>query len=535
MTEEPADSTPKSARRARTPTDVGDVTEPTVSDAPEADDTTADNEIQADGKSTAVTEEDRPTETIMLPDLTAEEDTGPGPADDAYGLRFVAHSEIGLIRKNNQDSGYASPRLLVVADGMGGAAAGDLASAIAVDSVKHVDAELDPGSQLAALTDAIRRANDRISDFVADDFTLEGMGTTVTGALFDGHSLALAHIGDSRAYLFRDGALERLTHDHSWVQSLVDEGKISAEEAAVHPHRSLLVKVLNGQPAADPDLTTVPLQLGDRLLFCSDGLCGLVEDDQIAAAMAEPDLSIAMDRMVGDALAEGGIDNITVIIAEVVDADPTDQVLILGAAEEREVPTVAARPDRADRDFGDEDDLDDALADGADGPGDSDDEARYAPQAPSRRRFLRPVLGLVVLAMLIAGAVWAGYAWTRTQYFVGAADDQVAIFQGLPDPMPGLSLSDVYEVQPLSLSALPSAYQEQVRATIEVADLNAARETVARLTEAADGGSSEKPEGPASPPPSASSPPPSTRPASPGTKTPCPTSPAATKPPGQTC
>ncbi|WP_152360901.1 PP2C family protein-serine/threonine phosphatase [Microlunatus speluncae] len=507
MTDESADSTAESARRAKTPTDGA--------------------------------ESDRPTETIMLPELAAEE-TEPveaTPPAGALGLRFVAHSEIGLIRKNNQDSGYASPRLLLVADGMGGAAAGDLASAIAVDAVRHVDTEIESASQLAELAAAIRKANDRISDFVADDFALEGMGTTVTGALFDGQTLALAHIGDSRAYLFRDGELERLTHDHSWVQSLVDEGKISEEEAAVHPHRSLLVKVLNGQPAADPDLTTVPLQLGDRLLFCSDGLCGLVEDDQIAAAMAEADLTAGMDRMVGEALAEGGIDNITVIFAEVVDSDPTDQVMILGAADEREIPAVPPRPDRADRDFGDEDDLDDPATAGAEAADDGDDEARYAPQAPGRARLLRPVLGLLVLAVIIAGAVWAGYAWTRTQFFVGASDDQVAIFQGLPDPMPGLSLSDVYEVQPLALSALPSAYQEQVRATIEVADLKAARETVARLTEAATKGGNGEPGPSATPPPSSSPPPSSAPPASPppASKTPCVPASKSPKPPGPTC
>src|SRR5690606_2097292 len=237
-------------------------------------------------------EEERPTETIILPDLAAP-DAAPAPAAAPEGpltLRFVAHSEVGLIRKNNQDSGYASSRLLLVADGMGGAAAGDLASAIAVDSIGRVDTEVESEQQLSVLAEAIGRANQRIADFIADDYTLEGMGTTVTGALFDGQTLALAHIGDSRAYLFRDGVLEQLTHDHSWVQSLVDEGKISTEEAAVHPHRSLLVKVLNGQPAADPDLTRVPVRSGDRLLFCSDGLCGLVEDDQIAAAIAEPDL-----------------------------------------------------------------------------------------------------------------------------------------------------------------------------------------------------------------------------------------------------
>ena len=123
---------------------------------------------------------------------------------------------------------------------------------------------------------------------MAADSSLEGMGTTVTGAVFDGQRIGLAHIGDSRAYLLRDGRLERLTHDHSWVQSLVDDGKISADEAAYHPHRSLLLKVLNGQPANDPDLTMVQLQAGDRLLFCSDGLCGLVDDPGSARCGSRP-------------------------------------------------------------------------------------------------------------------------------------------------------------------------------------------------------------------------------------------------------
>ncbi|NYE71997.1 protein phosphatase 2C domain-containing protein [Microlunatus parietis] len=522
MTRKPTDSeTTASARRAKSPTEP---TEPVDAADP----------VEPDED---VVESDLPTETIVLPDLAEQPATEPA---EPYGLRYVAHSEIGLIRKNNQDSGYVSPRLLLVADGMGGAAAGDLASAIAVDSVRHADAEVQPERELTALAEAIRAANDRISDFIAADFSLEGMGTTVTGGLFDGHSLALAHIGDSRAYLFRDGALERLTHDHSWVQSLVDEGKISEAEAAVHPHRSLLVKVLNGQPAADPDLTTVELRLGDRLLLCSDGLCGLVEDDQLAIALAEPDLHTSMERMVEAALTEGGIDNITVVVADVVDSDPDDRVLVLGAAAEREIPAIPPRPDRAERDFGDEDDLVDPMSEDAVEADDSDDEARYAPQAPSRRRLLRPLIGILALVVLLAGAVAAGYAWTRTQFFVGAADDQVAIFQGLPDPVPGLSLSTVYEVQPLALSALPSAYQDQVRSNIEVADLTAARQTVARLSEAAGQGKTEDPEPPTTPPngtPSAtpsSSAPPASPPASSSCKTPGGTA-SPNAGPGQPC
>src|SRR3954462_13314162 len=154
-------------------------------------------------------------------------------------LRVVSHSEIGLVRKNNQDSGYATPHLLVVADGMGGAAAGDLASAVAVDTLMRLDAtDVSGSAMMETIGAAVATANDRIADLVDADNALDGMGTTVTAALFDGAELGLVHIGDSRAYLFRDGGLSRLTHDDSWVQSLVDEGKISEEEAAAHPHRS---------------------------------------------------------------------------------------------------------------------------------------------------------------------------------------------------------------------------------------------------------------------------------------------------------
>ena len=251
---------------------------------------------------------------------------------------------------------------------MGGAAAGDLASAVAIDVIKHLDtpepvtaagadepaddgagrteetvvisagADDDAPEQgpaghnplLGRFAAAIGEANSRIADLVAADYSLEGMGTTVTGALFDGERLALAHIGDSRAYLLRDGRLERLTHDHSWVQSLVDDGKISLEEAAYHPHRSLLLKVLNGQPANDPDLTTVELRPGDRVLFCSDGLCGMIDDHEIADLAAAPDLESAVDDLVEAALAAGGIDNITVLLAEVLPG-PASRTTAAGA------------------------------------------------------------------------------------------------------------------------------------------------------------------------------------------------------------
>jgi len=395
-------------------------------------------------------------------------------------LRYVAHSETGLIRKNNQDSGFASPHLLVVADGMGGAAAGDLASAIAVDTIRRIENGTDGPEMLDRLADAIYRANERIADLVDSDASLDGMGTTVTGALFDGTELGLAHIGDSRAYRLRDGTLTRLTHDHSWVQSLVDDGKISEAEAAIHPHRSLLLKVLNGQPANDPDLTMVPVQAGDRFMFCSDGICGLVDDPEIEAALRVPDLDAAMHRLVSEALAEGGIDNITAIIADVVEEGGTDDVLVLGAADEREIPAEQSRlaaPEVTD------DDADTLI--GQHPVVIEDDESRYSPRAPHKRRLLRPLVGLLALLLIAGAGLAAAHGWTRTQYYVGAAGEKVAIYQGLSDGLPGLQLSRVFEVQPLAIADLPPYYQEQVRANIDVPTLESARETVMELTAAA--------------------------------------------------
>jgi PPM family protein phosphatase len=398
-------------------------------------------------------------------------------------LKYVAHSEIGLIRKNNQDSGYASPHLLVVADGMGGAAAGDLASAVAIDTIRKIEGPTAGEGMLEVLDGAIHQANDKIAELIESDYSLEGMGTTVTGAMFDGTQLGLAHIGDSRAYLLRDGQLERLTHDHTWVQSLVDDGKISETEAAMHPHRSLLLKVLNGQPTNDPDLVMVPVVAGDRLMFCSDGVCGLIDDNMIEAALQLPDLNDAAERLVVEALHAGGVDNITVIVADVVDSGGSDEVIVLGAASEHPIPADGMpRIQRAE-----DDDVEGETLVTADfEPPPVDDEERYSPQPPHRRRFgSKPLIGVLVLLLIAVAGAGLAYGWTRTQYFVGADQDRVAIFQGLSDGLPGLSLSRVYEVQQLAVSELPPFYQEQVKANIDVSSLDSARATVAELSEAA--------------------------------------------------
>ncbi len=208
-------------------------------------------------------------------------------------------------------------------------------------------------------------------------------------------------------------------------------------------------------------------------MFCSDGVCGLVEDDEIEAALRLPTLEAALERLVSEALAEGGIDNITVIVADLVADDGTDAPVVLGAAGERDIPPAGAGRLAAD-DPEDEDDP----------PGPKatvDDEARYTPRAPGRRRLVRPLIGLLVLLLVVGAGLGAAYAWTRTQFYVGVAGEQVAIYQGLADAVPLVSLSRVYKVEELAVSALPPYYAVKVRGNIEVADLAAAEATVAEL------------------------------------------------------
>ncbi|GAA3565666.1 Stp1/IreP family PP2C-type Ser/Thr phosphatase [Microlunatus spumicola] len=420
----------------------------------------------------------------------------------SLALRVVSHSEIGLVRKNNQDSGFTSSHLLVVADGMGGAAAGDLASAVAVDTLMRVDESATGAAMLDVMSGAVDEANDRIADLIADDVSLDGMGTTVTAALFDGTDLGLVHIGDSRAYLLRDGQLRRLTHDHSWVQSLVDEGRISEAEAAVHPHRSLLLRVLNGQPGADAEASMLPMAPGDRLMFCSDGLCGLVDDVEIAELLALADREEALAALVAAARAEGGVDNITVLVADVVQvaagppgaaADLAEtpahgpESVVLGAASERSVPPPAGR--------GQEEHEDTVITRALVPPGETPapapspaparpDESRYDPVPPARRRFVRPLVTAALVLVVVAAGLGAAYAWTRSQYYVGIAGQQVAIYRGVSEDLPLVPLSQLYEVQDLEVASLPVYYQERVQSSIDVPSLAAARETVTELRDA---------------------------------------------------
>src|SRR5262245_20731549 len=246
-------------------------------------------------------------------------------------LRYAARSDRGLVRSNNQDSVYAGPRLLSLADGMGGHAAGEVASNVVIAALAPLDDD-EPGDDLLAqLREATANGNGAIAELVASDPELDGMGTTLTAILFAGSRIGLVHIRDSRAYLFRNGQFAQITHDDTFVQSLIDEGRITEDEAATHPQRSLLLKALTGHEV-EPNLTIREARAGDRYLLCSDGLSGVVSHETLSDTIKIPDAQACADRMIELALKGGGPDNVTVIIADVVDIDFGDDAPIVGGA-----------------------------------------------------------------------------------------------------------------------------------------------------------------------------------------------------------
>ncbi|GAA3444629.1 PP2C family protein-serine/threonine phosphatase [Planomonospora venezuelensis] len=250
-------------------------------------------------------------------------------------LRYAAGSDVGKVRQGNEDAAYAGARLLAIADGMGGHVGGEVASSAAVAAVAPLDHEC-PADLAAAAEGGVRRANQRLRELVEQDPSLTGMGTTLTLMLWDGPRFALAHIGDSRAYLLRNGDLYQITYDHTLVQTLMDDGRITAEEAARHPHRSILLQVLDGSENIEIDLSLRDAEVGDRYLLCSDGLSGVVEAAQLRDVLATvDDLGAAAGRLIELACEGGGPDNITCVVADVVDEPGAvqDTPVVVGSAD----------------------------------------------------------------------------------------------------------------------------------------------------------------------------------------------------------
>ncbi|MEU7848212.1 protein phosphatase 2C domain-containing protein [Micromonospora parva] len=236
-------------------------------------------------------------------------------------LRSVGTSDRGLIRSGNQDALHAGTWLVAVADGMGGMAAGDLASALTIDAVAPLDVETPEDALVAALEGGIALATSRIRQAVAEDPERQGMGTTLTALLFarTGSCLALAHVGDSRAYLFREGVLKQVTRDDTFVQMLVDQGVITADQASSHPRRAVVTQALQGDEVSPSYATMVP-RAGDRWLLCSDGLSNVVRPDTLTEVLGGyPDRDACAGKLIDLALHAGAPDNVTVVVADVVE------------------------------------------------------------------------------------------------------------------------------------------------------------------------------------------------------------------------
>lgn len=350
-------------------------------------------------------------------------------------LRYAARSDRGLVRANNEDSVYAGARLLALADGMGGHAAGEVASQLVIAALAHLDDDEPGGDLLGKLNAAVAEGNSAIAAHVEADPELDGMGTTLTAILFAGSRLGLVHIGDSRGYLLRDGELTQITKDDTFVQTLVDEGRITAEEAHSHPQRSLIMRALTGHEV-EPTLTMREARAGDRYLLCSDGLSDPVSQETIHEALQIEDVTESADRLIELALRGGGPDNVTVVVADVVDYDygQTQPILagaVSGDDDQSAPPNTAAG--RAS-----------AFNPRRNEPKRVVPQPAEPPRKPRSRR--RIIIAAVLVVLVVLAGLAIGREIIRNNYYVGEHNGTVSIMRGVQGSFLGLSLTEPYRL-----------------------------------------------------------------------------------------
>lgn len=408
------------------------------------------------------------------------------------GFASAIGSHVGMVRSNNQDSGFAGDRLFLVADGMGGHAGGDVASALTTKTMADIEGQPTGNAieSARALKAGLLDANRMLRSTVKDRPELAGMGTTFTGFLTVGDQLAVAHIGDSRLYLLRNGKMRQVTRDHTFVQRLVDSGRITEEEAKTHPRRSVLMRVL-GDVDSSPEIDTEVLdsQVGDVWLLCSDGLCGYVDEPDIEKILKRrTTLEGAVENLIDKSLAAGAPDNVTVVLVEAIPApiepDQLPGPRFAGSAASdipggERVSTARnkllgrRRPPRRAQPV---------------------EESHFEPRVDEylaeliaetrRRNWRRRVLWLVgVIAVLatIAGALFLGYQWTQTRYFVGTDGNSVVIYQGVQQSIGSIDLHSVAEDTDIPIDALDGNERRQIERTLSASSLEEARDIVTRL------------------------------------------------------
>lgn len=395
-------------------------------------------------------------------------------------LRYAARSDRGLVRHNNQDSVFAGPRLLAVADGMGGHVGGEVASKIVIAAIEYLDEDDPGGDMLQALREGVEASTQHLREVVDEHEELDGMGTTLTALLFNGKRIGVCHVGDSRAYVFRNDALHQITHDDTFVQALIDEGRITPEEASVHPQRSVILRALNGADV-DPALSMREGRAGDRYLLCSDGLSSFVSAERIEKVLRTSEAPAeAADSLIDFALRAGGPDNVTVIVADLLDDDATDsfdgEPVVDGAAggnrgqRESRGDSPAARAAL----IGKRDEP--AAAESAADPSDTDEGDTV--QRPRRKRRWWVLLG--VLLVLVAGG-FAAKAYLDSRYFVGVDGEDVVIYNGVDTEIGPVALYSVAERTDFRISDLQSATRLDIQNGVEASSLKDARDIVGRL------------------------------------------------------
>jgi PPM family protein phosphatase len=409
-------------------------------------------------------------------------------------IRYAIRSDVGLLREGNEDSAYAGPHLLAIADGMGGHAAGEVASRVAISALTGLDADLPVDQLLGELARAVASANSTLHQMSVEDPSVEGMGTTLTALLWSGSTVAVCHIGDSRAYLLRDGEFHQITRDHTLVQSLVDDGRLSPAQAATHPQRSLVMRALQSGTEAEPDLSIIEAAAGDRYLLCSDGLSDVVSEDTLRETLVTlTDRDQAVNQLIDLAIRGGGPDNITCIVADVVDTGTEPATgqgpVVVGAASNGDgrplmrADSPASRAQlltRTGAPAADATGVSRAAGGPVPGSGGADEDGQAEHRAP-RRRWPIVTTILVILVLVIVGGGYAAWRYTQSQYYVGTDGKQVIIYRGVNQKVLGMSLSGVYQRTGIPLSKVPTSDKSAVQATTPVSSLADAQKTVANI------------------------------------------------------
>ena len=442
----------------------------------------------------------------------------------ALVFRFAARSDVGKVRAKNDDSAYAGRYLAVVADGMGGHAGGNIASASTVLDLVHLDRKDYDGDAGTHLADEIQTANSLLSELVSTNPQLAGMGTTVTAMLLNGEKISFAHIGDSRAYRLKDDVFEQVSVDHTFVQRLIEEGRLKPEEADIHPHKNVLMRVL-GDVDASPelDLSTFDAAPGERWLLCSDGLNAVLDHATIERVVREtPDLAACVNTLVDLTLAGGSPDNVTIVVVDVDTATPEDlrtaALTALPPAREAagekdgaprpddDAPGAAIRADVIREDLSSRPHTLVGSAALATETGqipivtqrsterraammlthkarpedpDDDNDNQDGP-VPRRRRWLLPT-ALALMALTLAAVLSLGYVWTQTRYYVATFDNRVAIYNGVAQMLGPVPLSHVDQTTDIPVSSLPEFQRNRLENTLAARDLEHAQNIVKDL------------------------------------------------------